>query len=258
MIYSCQMGPELSAEQIIPEHFFMYLLKGSMEAFNGSEEYYLSSGDYCIARKNHLVRYKKHQHEGAFEKIVIILDEPFLKGFAERYSFKGIRTDDKDSILNIKEDTVLKSYIKSLEPYYKGESQIEGAFANIKREELLMILLNNDPTLANMFFDFGIPGKIDLKEFMYRNFRFNISLEKFAFLSGRSLSTFKREFKAVFGATPGQWLTKKRLDEAYFLIRNQKQKPATLYQELGFEDLSHFSFAFKKEFGQTPGELLRE
>jgi AraC-like DNA-binding protein len=109
-----------------------------------------------------------------------------------------------------------------------------------------------------VLFNFGAPEKIDLASFMNRNYRFNISLERFAFLTGRSLSAFKRDFHKQFNETPGHWLTRKRLDEAYFLIRNQSQKPSEIYLHLGFEDLSHFSFAFKKQFGQSPGELLKK
>lgn len=76
-------------------------------------------------------------------------------------------------------------------------------------------------------------------------------MEHFAFLTGRSLSAFKRDFKTVFHQTPNRWLVKRRLQEARFLIEEKKQKPTDIYMELGFEDLSHFSFAFKKEFGET-------
>ncbi len=49
---------------------------------------------------------------------------------------------------------------------------------------------------------------------MNRNYRFNVSLERFAFLSGRSLSAFKRDFKQIFDDAPGHWLVKRRLKEA--------------------------------------------
>jgi len=51
-------------------------------------------------------------------------------------------------------------------------------------------------------------------------------------------------------------LTKKRLEEAFFLIKQQNQRPADIYLELGFEDLSHFSFAFKKQVGVTPTSII--
>ncbi len=92
---------------------------------------------------------------------------------------------------------------------------------------------------------------------MNQHFKFNISMERFAFMTGRSLSTFKREFKAIFNTSPGKWLMKKRLDEAYFLLDKEHRKPTDIYIDLGFEDLSHFSFAFKKKFGISPSEVVK-
>ncbi|MBB5437698.1 AraC-like DNA-binding protein [Pedobacter sp. AK017] len=254
---SCHLGPEISPEQFIPEHFFLCLLQGSMKAYDGRENYSINPGDYCIARKNHLARYTKYKNEKAvFEKIVITFDEPFLRSFLEKHPISiGVFGTD-NSFLFAEEDELIKNFIRSLAPYYNGNDQIDQTFADVKREELLLILLKNDPAFANVFFNFGIPEKINLEEFMNRNFRFNISMERFAFLTGRSLSTFKRDFQKTFGNNPASWLKKKRLDEAYFQISKQNKKPSDVYLEVGFEDLSHFSFAFKKEFGQTPSGIF--
>jgi len=128
---------------------------------------------------------------------------------------------------------------------------------NHKIKEILLILLKVQPELKDILFDFSIPEKINLEAFMNRNYKFNISTERFAYLTGRSLSTFKRDFNEIFNDTPNHWLIQKRLEEAHFLIENKKQKPSELYIELGFEDLSHFSFAFKKKYGYSPSSLLK-
>jgi len=93
---------------------------------------------------------------------------------------------------------------------------------------------------------------------MNRNYKFNVSVERFAYLTGRSLSGFKRDFKSIFNQTPNKWLVQKRLQEAHFLIQKKNEKPSEIYLELGFEALSHFSFAFKKLFGLTPTELAEQ
>ncbi|MGS2741261.1 AraC family transcriptional regulator [Sinomicrobium sp. M5D2P17] len=254
-IQSCHLGPEISPEQFIPEHFFLYLLKGSMIAYDGHKHYEMKEGDYCIARKNHLVRYTKKKVDGMFEKVIIAMDEPFLKNFQERHSVEAQMTSNTDSFLFLKNTGLIESFIRSLEPYYTGGQEIEETFADVKREELLLVLLKIRPDLAGIFFQFGMPQKIDLLQFMNRNFRFNISLERFAYLTGRSLSSFKRDFQKTFGEAPGKWIRKKRLEEAYFLLRDQRKRSTDIYLDLGFEDLSHFSYAFKKHFGHAPTAL---
>ncbi|WP_394337230.1 helix-turn-helix transcriptional regulator [Chitinophaga ginsengisoli] len=37
---------------------------------------------------------------------------------------------------------------------------------------------------------------------MVRNYQFNVSIEQFAFLTGRSISAFKRDFRQIFKGTP--------------------------------------------------------
>ena len=254
-IHSCHLGPELSPEQLISDHYFMFLLKGSIKAYDGRKHYGLQSGNCFIARKNHLIRYTKFKEDDQFVKIIITLDEPFLKRFIQRHAYAAGPSTYGDSFLVVNENPFIKQYIQSLEPYYSSDSKLDETFADIKREELLLILLSAQPELAATFFNFSAPHKIDLEAYMQQNFRFNISLEQFAFLTGRSLSSFKRDFKSTFGMTPGSWLLKKRLDEAYFQLSHQHQRPGTVYLEVGFEDLSHFSFVFKKTFGKTPSEV---
>lgn len=100
--------------------------------------------------------------------------------------------------------------------------------------------------------------RINLKDFMECHYQDNLPLEQLAQASGRSLSTFRRDFLKVFGTTPGKWLLTKRLEEAYVLIKEKKIKPSEFLLDLGFESFSHFSRSFKAYFGIQPSILLKE
>jgi AraC family transcriptional regulator, exoenzyme S synthesis regulatory protein ExsA len=104
--------------------------------------------------------------------------------------------------------------------------------------------------------NFEEPGKIDLTAYMEKNFMFNLPLEKFAYLTGRSLTTCKRDFSKAFNTTPQRWLTQKRLELAHYQFVEKKKKPIDVCYEVGFENLSHFSHAFKKQFGYAPSALV--
>ncbi|ETZ24696.1 AraC family transcriptional regulator [Pedobacter sp. V48] len=109
-----------------------------------------------------------------------------------------------------------------------------------------------------MLANFAEPGKIDIGNFMEKNYMFNMPMEKFGYLTGRSLTTFKRDFKKTFQTTPQKWLTQKRLELAHYQIREKNRRPSEVYLETGFENLSHFGYAFKKLFGYAPTEGFRE
>ncbi|MCG6188500.1 helix-turn-helix domain-containing protein [Maribellus maritimus] len=254
-IKSCHLGPEISPEQFIPEHIFLYLAKGLMYGYDGSKKYTLKPDEYCLLRKNRLARYNKQKENGDYEKVAVIFDEVFLRKFQQKHKISATKSPLAETFIPIEKNKLIPDFVRSLKPYYKGEGKIDKIFADVKREELLIIILQSQPELAGVFFDFGIPEKINLEEFMNRNYKFNVGIERFAFMTGRSLSAFKRDFKYIFNDSPSHWLVQKRLQEAYFLIEEKNRKPSEIYIELGFENLSHFSFAFKKSFGQTPGEL---
>src|ERR1700712_2225857 len=86
-IRSCYIGPEISPEQFIAEHFFLYIAKGRIHGYDGISSSTLNAGEYCIVRKNHLARYNKERVEGEFEKVVIILDEAFLRKVQGNHRF---------------------------------------------------------------------------------------------------------------------------------------------------------------------------
>ena len=83
-----------------------------------------------------------------------------------------------------------------------------------------------------------------------------LSIEEIAHYTGRSLATFKRDFKKISDLTPEKWLIKKRLEKAYELMKAGRKKVVEVYAEVGFRNPSHFSTAFKKEFGVAPTALL--
>ena len=152
----------------------------------------------------------------------------------------------------------MKSYFQSLLPYVEKSKKISKKLAAIKTSEAIELVLNQKPSLKTFFFDFSNPHKIDLQTFMVQNYHYNVPIENFAKLTGRSLAGFKRDFDKVFQTSPRKWLQEKRLSEAHYLIHQKKQKPGDIYLDLGFENLSHFYTSFKQKFGVTPEMVIQQ
>src|ERR1035437_4938791 len=211
----------ISPEQFIAEHTFAFIIKGVMHLYDGNKNYTLKSGECGLARKNRLARFMKEKENNELEKVFVFFDEKFLRMFQAKYNVKATKFNSNETILHINKNDLIPNFVYSLLPYY-NHGKINEAFADVKREELLIILLQEQPELAGLFFDYDIPQNINIEEFMNRNFKFNVSIERFAFLTGRSLSAFKRDFKETLKDTPNHWLVKKRLQEAHFLIEKKK------------------------------------
>lgn len=257
LYYSCHSSDSFSKEQFVTDHFFSYLISGTYRISDSEKEYDLQPGCFFLIRKNRLAKFiKKPPVGGEFRSISLLLEQDFLKQFSKEYEYMAEKNWEFETVTLIEADKMLKNFIESLTPYLSQDSKELKEVFQLKRKELVFLLLKINPALRNILFDFDEPGKVSLDSFMNANFQFNVSMERFAYLTGRSLATFKRDFKKTFHETPGKWLLKRRLKEAYYLINNQKQKPSDVYLELGFEDLSHFSFTFKKEFGVNPSSLI--
>lgn len=143
---------------------------------------------------------------------------------------------------------LLESCLASLIPYFDVQEKFPENIASLKITEAISILRTIDKDIDNSLANFEEPYKTDLSSFMEKNFMFNMPLEKFSYLTGRSLTTFKRDFHKIYNTTPQRWLTQKRLELAHYQLTEKNKKPVEVYLEIGFENLSHFSYAFKKQF----------
>ncbi len=105
---------------------------------------------------------------------------------------------------------------------------------------------------------------MDILDFMEENYTSDLSIEEIAHYTGRSLATFKRDFKKISDLTPEKWLIARRLEKAYELIKGGRKRWWIYTPRLDFV-IRHTSTAFKKRFESprgnyaiivTPSEIL--
>jgi len=228
----------------------------TMETAN--ETISMEQGQMLLIRRNQLGELTKTPLNGEdYQTIVICLKEDLLRQIAlEEKIEAGKKYSGPPNIL-IPGNDFLRAFFQSVIPYVRhSEETITSAVGLLKVREAVLLLLHTMPEVKDFLFDFSEPYKIDLEKFMLNNFHFNIPVEKFAQLTGRSLAGFKRDFQKTFDTSPRHWLQEKRLTEARHLIETKHKKPSAIYLDLGFESLSHFSHSFKKKFGKAPSEGL--
>lgn len=258
ILYSCYYARSREGEHFIPEHVFSYQISGEMIASDNKNTFYSKPGDFRFSRRNHLAKFTKIPPEGGeFKTISLFLDQEILQEISTESNLKAEKKVDSEAMFSLAPNPLYQSFMESLLSYLEVEEKNNEVLFNLKIKEAVHLLLKANPELKDILFDFNEPGKIDLEAFMNKNFHFNVQMQRFAYLTGRSLATFKRDFQKTFQETPGKWLLNKRLQEAYYLIK-QGRAPSEVYIGVGFEDLSHFSFSFKKKFGIAPSSLIHK
>ena len=257
IVYSCYVSRSREGEQFVPEHIFSYQISGTLVLNDGNKEYIFREGDFRFIKRNHLLKFIKQPPEGGeFKTLSIYFDQETLRNFSIEYGYAAREHRSEGvPVVALKPSPLYRSFMDSLMPYERLNDPGHASLLSIKLKEAILILLQANPELASVLFDFSEPGKIDLEAFMNKNFHFNVELRRFAYLTGRSLATFKRDFEKIFHLSPSRWLQQRRLQEAHYLIKEKGAAPSDIYLDLGFQDLSHFSFAFKKTYGVAPSRI---
>lgn len=257
IVLSCYTQLSRQGEHFVSDHVLSYQISGDLILNDGFHNYSAKDGSIRFLRRNQLLKFTKQPPpDGEFKSLSIYLNQEILKDFSIEYNLISEKKEYNKPLCLINDSLQLQNYMNSLLFYYDSGKLSDARLADLKIKEALIVLLEEEPELKNVLFDFNEPGKIDIEAFMNKNFHFNVNLDRFAYITGRSLATFKRDFEKIFGITPGKWLIQKRLQEAHYLILEKGKMASEIYLDLGFEDLSHFSFAFKKHYGLSPSKII--
>ena len=247
--------------QVVDKHAYYYpalvlicVKKGTLHLEIGKDKWQIEQGDFVLIDKNHHGFMEKSwtQEEGEAKMVAFILRPTFIQKV-----LKNIPITSNDDLKNtnqpvfiIPPNVILKGFFNSISTYL-NEDEVDTELVELKTFEALLGILKFHPECFNFFQIEDKPTKYDLQLLMENNYMVNLPLSKLAELSGRSLSTFNRDFKSIFNNTPRRWLLRRRLIRAKEILSTTDRKPNNIYMELGFESLAHFSRTFKKEFEIT-------
>ncbi|MCE7044620.1 AraC family transcriptional regulator [Dyadobacter sp. CY312] len=252
---SCYEDRFFKSDIMFEHHMLIWFISGETKIVQADATYIFKAGDIFLIPRNQLATIINYPKDGKPHKTVVMhLTTERLRDFYADRVMSTVASESK-RIYTFSAHPLLESCLASLIPYFELEELPED-IASLKIREAVSILRVIDKDIDHVLANFKDPGKIDLADYMEKNFMFNLPLGKFSYLTGRSLTTFKRDFTRAFNVTPQRWLTRKRLELAHYQFVEKRKKPIEVCYEVGFENLSHFSYAFKKHFGYAPTKLI--
>jgi AraC-like DNA-binding protein len=92
----------------------------------------------------------------------------------------------------------------------------------------------------------------EVLEYVRTHYAESIQVADLAKVAGRSPSSFARRFKSVFGTTPARYILQVRIKAACSLLTSSDATIATIAQDVGFYDHSHFIRVFSEVMGVSP------
>ena len=233
-----------------------YVYSGEMVLESENKRMHVGKGECVfIPRDHHITLYKKPFNGERYCGIFLNFSRNFLRGMYSRYDQFKVPADTpklNKGAIKLPNTAELTSLFSSMIPYFDSKVKPQDDLMFLKLQEGLLALLHIDKRFAPILFDFNEPWKIDIIDFMNKNYMYEFTVEDLAHYTGRSLATFKRDFKKVSDLTPEKWLIRKRLEVAYAMIKEGRKKIVDVYTKVGFKNQSHFSTAFKKQYGIAP------
>lgn len=239
-------------------NYFIYVISGRKKWFTIDQEALVKKGDCLFVRKGAHSVYQYFDRD--FCALVLFLPDAFIRNVLLENQIKlGDPNDStgRDSLFSTRTTDQLRSYFNSFLSYMSGSEIPDDPLMELKFRELLMIVASetDNEGLSGYFAKLCKTTKPSIRDIMEDNFNYPMNLEEYARLSGRSLSTFKRDFKGIYRTTPGRWLTRKRLELANYLLEHTDKSISEIVLDCGFKNASHFSRVFKERFDMTPSAL---
>lgn len=221
---------------------------------DAGQTFYVKKGAYII----------EQFFEEEFCMLLFFISDDFIRDTVKQVLPKPesvLTPQQKQSpVIEVNNNLVLDAYFQSMLTYFTTQEKPTDTLLNLKLKELLFNVLQQktNPELSAYFRSLQHDYRPSLRQTMDKNFCYNLSLEEYAELCSRSLSTFKRDFKKQFDMSPGKWLLKKRIEYAASLLGNTDLNITQICFESGFENISHFSRVFKEELNSSPTDYRKQ
>lgn len=238
------------------EHNFLMYILGGKKIFQTLQASYEATGGQAVfVKKGGNIVHQFYDKE--FCALMIFIPDDFIIDTVKKSELTAHTPQPalpSDSVIPVQPDVVLTAYFQSVFSYFGEEHKPPVTLLELKFRELIVYILSSSryEQLAAHFLSLCETNKVSVKEIMERNFIYNLKLQEFARLTGRSLASFKRDFTSIFKTTPGRWLMQKKLAYAKQLLEITDKNINELSFDAGFESTSHFIRTFKRYYKVTP------
>src|SRR6218665_3705837 len=243
-------------------NYIAYVISGKRVFHLPGEQHIMTEGKCIFAKKGGWIA-EKDAGQGWCVLVFFIPDE-YLKKFSNEYRphlpFGLPDGSAPTQMIPLDVNEITRSFFYAMIPYFNQLTPPPESLLELKFRELLFNLLINrkNGLLLSWIGQLADADKITLPAVMEANYTYNLSINAFAKIAGRSIATFNREFNALYKTTPGKWLMQKRLDYASLLLHTTTKPVREIVFESGFENNTHFSRVFKEKFKISPSQYRQQ
>ena len=240
-----------------------YVTRGTKYIYYGDARHAISKGEvFYMGVGNHYV--EEIMEDGrSFEEIVVYYTPELLQRILLHlnmtYSINLTNTHQCDRCRRLNHVAMtamstMRSFFNHAACYLQDDNFMHDETAeNIKMTELVYLIISQtDGCLKSKVLSNVDSARDNFEQIIYSHIFSDVSIEKLAEKSNRSLTSFKKEFKRHFFMPPHRWFIKQRLMQSRLLLISTSKSISEIGIECTFPNTSHFIKLFKKQYGTTP------
>lgn len=255
VIEQCIHSMEAKGTMYLEQHLLLMVLDGTVTLTYGKQEYKVGKNEMILLKKATSVKYDKvgnPDNDNIYDSLMFSIKDDLLKSFLATTEIKisKIEGEVKTNVYPMNE--CLVAFANSMKPYFFDHSNVHPGQLRLKIMELLYDIAESNHNMFLQILQLHEPVKADIRHVVEQHYASPISLSELAYLSGRSLSSFKRDFQGIYNMSPALWIREKRLEKAKEMLETTTIPVSEICYTLGFENVSHFSRIFKEHYGQAP------
>lgn len=247
--------PLLSREGYISNHVISMVLSGEQHIRTYEEELIkVKAGQALFVPRGMYYVSDLVPEGGTFRSMLFYFDDSIIQEFLSSVRVTELDKKKLPNHIKFQVEPAVKLFSESIQSIYQNHQIKNKNFLQLKLLEMLHLIngLVEEQKLADFLFRLTLPKKRNIRAFMEKNYDKPLKMEDYAYLTGRSLSTFRRDFKAFYDTTPQQWVKDKRLEKAVHLFQQKEKSVTEVSYEVGYENISYFIKEFRKKVGQSP------
>ncbi|MDA0348573.1 MAG: helix-turn-helix transcriptional regulator [Verrucomicrobia bacterium] len=242
----------------VTEHTLIFVSKGAKEFRFPDKEIIVEAGKAIFLKRGCYLLCESVPDHSRYESISIFFNESAVQKF-----WLGLDLSDTNSssvspenseMVILEMSPALEHFRDTIMSCFSYEGSFLEQLLTMKLHELLLLLLDTPIAgeLKAFFGEIFDEKRTDPEYIVSENVLTPLSLEDYARLSNRSLSSFKRAFKQKTGQTPGNWILDNRLKHARMLVQATGKTISEIGGESGFNNASSFIRSYRTRFGVTP------
>lgn len=185
----------------LEEHLMIFVLDGVNILTHGDQQFTISKNQMILLPCNTVWKFSKAgnpNEDNRYNSMLFFLKDEFISDFIKIADIKNLNNISTNTLEVRLIQEALLPYLNSLRPYFNANNGIDSELVRLKIIELLYNLLLTEPSLLQHILQLRQNIKSDLISVLEQHYTDHLTLAELAKLSGRSLSTFKREFMSIY------------------------------------------------------------